>query len=153
MGQRKVETPSGGIVYLASPYTKHPQGMDVAYENAVVAARRLLALGFCVYSPIIHGHPLPGEVGVVSGPLSRGNGSRLCGAKGMRIPLTSEFWWAHCKPFLDAAVLMVVLKDEGWNKSLGVIYEVGYMRAQGKRVWGMPLEGEVEDWELEIGHE
>ena len=152
MGQRKVETPSGGIVYLASPYTKHPQGMGVAYENAVVAARRLLAMGHCVYSPIVHGHPLAGEAWVeeTEGPLG---GPYTTKRKTVQIPLASEFWWAHCKPFLDAAVLMVVLKDEGWNKSLGVIYEVGYMRAQGKRVWGMPLEGEVEDWELEIGHE
>lgn len=47
-----------GYYYLATPYSKHPAGIDVAFRDACVAAGALLAQGVHVYCPIAHTHPI-----------------------------------------------------------------------------------------------
>ncbi|MGB0972519.1 MAG: DUF1937 family protein [Mycobacterium sp.] len=115
----KPKPPAGGIVYLASPYTNHPKGRPHAFASACAAAHSLLSQGVVVYSPIAHGHALS---------TAAGEGA---------LPGTSEFWLAHCRPFLDAAEYMIVLTDDGWKESRGVTYEIGYMHAMGKPVLGI----------------
>src|SRR5436309_1862842 len=46
------------LYYLATPYSKYPRGLTAAFEDAANLAARLLQVGFRVYSPIAHTHPL-----------------------------------------------------------------------------------------------
>ena len=50
------------LVYLATPYSKFPGGIQAAFIDAACIAARLLRAGVKVYSPITHTHPI-GRVG------------------------------------------------------------------------------------------
>lgn len=135
MTERLIEpmTPRGGIVYLASPYTNHPEGRAEAFVRTRQLAQILLLRGVVVYSPVVHGHPLGGVV--------KQDGDHMG-----TVPMTSEFWLAHCRPFLDAANHMLVFMDEGWKESRGVTYEIGYMHARRRPVVGVDARG----WHCEL---
>ncbi len=46
-------------IYLASPYThKDEEVMTFRYGKALKASARLINLGFLVFSPIVHCHPI-----------------------------------------------------------------------------------------------
>lgn len=46
------------LVYLATPYSKYPQGIEAAFRDAAALACRLMQREVKVYSPIAHTHPL-----------------------------------------------------------------------------------------------
>lgn len=47
-----------GYWYLATPYSKHPDGIEAAFREASAAAGVLLGAGVHVYCPIAHTHPI-----------------------------------------------------------------------------------------------
>ncbi len=50
---------NGQRIYLASPYThKDEEVMTFRYGKALKASARLINLGFLVFSPIVHCHPI-----------------------------------------------------------------------------------------------
>jgi nucleoside 2-deoxyribosyltransferase len=105
--------------YLATPYSKYPDGIEAAYELAIKAASLLLDNGVDVYSPIVHTHPLS-----TTGGLG---------------PRNHEFWLRADTPFMDAARGIIVLEADGWRNSFGVAYELGRFRGKDKPVvWMKP---------------
>lgn len=61
---KKVADLSGaGLVYLATPYSKYPRGIEAAFVDASRLAACLVRLGISVYSPIAHTHPIAIRIG------------------------------------------------------------------------------------------
>lgn len=125
----EIKPPTGGIVYLASPYTNHPAGRGEAARRVARVAALLLTKWKVVYSPVVHGH-------------------LLAAAGDDALPESTDFWLAHCQPFLDAADYMLVFTDDGWKESRGVTYEIGYMHARGKHVDAVDAQGTIRDLDL-----
>lgn len=102
-----------GFVYLGSPYSKYALGHDVAAYVVSVSATQLMARGMRVYCPIAHGHFV---------------------SKHGKLPKTWEFWKEQCRPMIDAASSLVVLMMDGWQESVGLIYEIGEFERAGKPI-------------------
>lgn len=102
-----------GYVYLGSPYSKYALGHDVAAYVVGRAAARLMARGVRVYCPIVHGHSVS-QYG--------------------RLPNTWEFWKDQCQPMIDGAAALVVLMMDGWDASVGLLYEIDCFTAARKPV-------------------
>jgi hypothetical protein len=86
--------------YLATVYSKHPNGLEAAHVMAARAAADLLRLGVTVYSPICHTHPI-----AMIGGLD---------------PLDHAIWLPADAPFMRAARGLIVLKSPGWESSFGI---------------------------------
>lgn len=103
-----------GYIYLGSPYTKYAEGLNAAAADVAAAAGKLMARGFCIYSPIAHGHFVTDH----------------CAA----LPLDWSFWKKQCQPMIDAASSMIVLTLPGWEESVGLNYEIACFLTAGKPV-------------------
>ena len=101
--------------YLASPYSKYPGGMDLAFQMACRNAALLLKAGIPVFSPIAHSHPIAvyGDIEATS----------------------HEFWIDFVDmPFMEAARGCIVLQARSWTSSTGVAREIEYFNSVGKPV-------------------
>lgn len=98
--------------YLASPYSKHPLGIDGAFNEVCLAAGLLVKAGVSVFSPIAHTHPIALAAGID--------------------PLSHDIWLAADRAFMDAASGILVLAVPGWRESFGVGHEREVFRAAGK---------------------
>ena len=92
------------LVYLATPYSKYPQGRQLAFRHASALAARLLEAGVKVYSPIAHTHPLAEYSGLD--------------------PLDHEIWLPFDEAMMSAADALCVAHMEGWSESFGVQHEI-----------------------------
>ncbi|EJW12749.1 hypothetical protein A33M_1719 [Rhodovulum sp. PH10] len=105
------------LVYLATPYTRYPDGMIAAFEAAADLAGRLVRRGVCVYSPIAHSHPLAVHGGA---------------------PATDhEMWMRQDAPMLAAADALYVAHLPGWDCSQGVAHEIAVCEAAGKPIYDL----------------
>lgn len=102
--------------YLASPYSKHPKGTDVAFERACEAAAILMVRHIPVFSPIAHSHSIS-ETAHLNGD--------------------HRFWLDIDFPFMDAALGLIVLMDDGWEESAGVTEEIGTFACMHKPIYYM----------------
>lgn len=101
-------------VYMACPYThKDPIIESGRYAQANKAAAYLMDLGYIVFSPITHSHPVDQHV--------RGTRDHM-------------FWLGQDKHFIDWADKMIILTLEGWDTSFGVTWERGFAEAQNKEI-------------------
>lgn len=103
------------LVYMATPYTRFPGGIEAAFQEASRIAACLMIAGVKVYSPIAHTHPL-----AIHGGLD---------------PLDHNLWL----PF-DAAMIMkadacAVAKMETWEESRGITHEIDAFELLGKPVF------------------
>lgn len=90
------------LIYLASPYSDpNPSVRELRFEMARLATANLLRQGLAVYSPIVYGKDLEKIIG--TDYLS---------------------WKVMNDAMLESASSVVVLKLDGWEKSLGVTYEI-----------------------------
>lgn len=103
-----------GFWYLASPYSKYPQGIDVAFMMVAKQAGLLARAGVPVYSPICHTHPI-----ALFGSLN---------------PLDHSLWMPFDKPMMDAAVGLIMLRAVSWEESYGMKIEHDTFVAAGKPV-------------------
>lgn len=92
------------MIYVASPYS-HPDSLvrQRRYENVERFCAQLCLNGYWPYSPITHCHYM---------------------SKRYDLPTDAEWWRRYNATFLRKADALFVLKDEGWNESRGVQYEV-----------------------------
>lgn len=90
--------------YLASPYSRFPEGLDAAHTHACAVAAILLERGVSVYSPIAHSHHI----------------GRLVNAGSVN----HDFWLRVCRPMADSAAGLLVLGLDGWRDSVGVTEEI-----------------------------
>lgn len=95
-------------MYLASPYSHHDAVVrEARFQSACMAAGRLIKAGVCVYSPIVHCHPIAVKEGLPEGWL---------------------FWSDFARTMLEAATELCVLTLDGWDRSLGVGDEIAIAR-------------------------
>jgi len=90
--------------YLASPYSKYPDGHEAAFERISTIAGALIHNGIPVFAPISHSHPI---------------------ALQSEIPLNDyETWLGLDKRFIAASGGVLVAKMQGWQYSYGVNWEI-----------------------------
>lgn len=97
-----------GLVYLASPYTKFPGGLERATRSVATIAGRLMQRGISVFSPIVHTHYIAEYTGLD--------------------PIDHDFWMDADRIFMDKCDSLVVAQMSGWEESRGVRAEIDYFR-------------------------
>lgn len=103
-----------GFIYLASPYSLYPHGMESAFREAAQATADLIKAGYRCFSPIVHSHVVS-NVGNID-------------------PLDCAMWLEQDEPFMEAAAGIVVLMLDGWQDSVGVAYEINRFAAMDKPI-------------------
>jgi hypothetical protein len=103
------------LVYLGTPYSKYPAGIEAAFCDAAALTSRLLVAGVKVYSPIAHTHPI-----AIYGKLD---------------PYDHKIWLPFDQAIMNAAKAMIVAKMEGWDTSFGIKHEIEYFTGARKPVF------------------
>lgn len=103
--------------YLASPYSKYPDGLEAAFRDVCEQAGLLTKAGIPIFSPIAHTHPIAIQCGMD--------------------PLDHTIWLPADFPILDAACGMIFCKMKSWEKSYGMGVEKARFLSQGKPVYDM----------------
>lgn len=109
-----------GYVYLATPYSKYPAGLEAAYWGACTIAGKLIKHGVPVFCPIAHTHPI----------------ADFCEMD----PLDHSIWIPADKPMMDGAAALVVALMASWRESYGISIEIEHFRSAGKPVYYLDLE-------------
>jgi hypothetical protein len=103
-----------GLIYLATPYSKWPAGLEDAFKEAAKLAARLLEKGASVYSPIAHTHPL-----AIHGGLD---------------PLDHKLWLDFDEAMMERSDALFVATMYGWTESKGVAHEINRFAEMGKPI-------------------
>lgn len=107
------------FLYLASPYSKFPRGLNAAFEEVCRARGLLIQNGVACFSPIIHSHPV----------------AQLCRMD----PYDHSIWMPSEEPILRCAKGLIMLRMESWEISYGMNEEKKIFEAAGKPiVWMDP---------------
>jgi nucleoside 2-deoxyribosyltransferase len=120
-------------IYLASPYSHpDPNIMKLRVDFAAQAAAYLLVTtNAVVYSPIVHSHYV---------------------AEYLDNHLDHTFWLAQDRSHIATCDELVVYQLNGWDKSIGVSWEIGL--ANGLGIWVSYLEvDKVIEWLKREGEE
>jgi len=118
--------------YLATPYSKHPDGIDEAYRQACRQTAILYEALIPVFCPIAHSHGV-----AIFGGLD---------------PLDHTIWMPADKPMMAAAHGLIVCKLAGWESSYGVWQETRYFRHANKPIVYMDP-GHLPDEKLLFGED
>jgi len=100
--------------YLATPYSKYPQGREAAFQEACRQAGLLTNAGLIVFSPIAHSHPLVEQGGVDGHDFAA--------------------WERFDKAMIAASHGCIVCMMTGWNKSIGMAKEIALFKEARKPV-------------------
>jgi hypothetical protein len=103
------------FVYLATPYSKAPQGLDYAHKEACEAAAAWIKAGVPCYSPIAHTHPI-----AIVGDID---------------PLNHDIWLPADRPMMDASSALVVVMFTGWDESYGIKCEIREFEHNNKPIF------------------
>lgn len=106
-----------GLAYLATPYSKYPGGIELAFQEAARLAARLMLLGIRVYSPIAHTHPL-----AVYGNVD---------------PYAHDIWLPFDEAMMERCDVLIVAHMEGWAESKGMAHELDVFTAAGKAIFDL----------------
>jgi hypothetical protein len=99
------------IVYLATPYGHHDQQVVLhRVETVNRVAAKLMRDGQLVVSPVSYLHPIS-----LAGDL----------------PTDWTYWKTYCKALLSTCSKLIVLKQNGWKESAGVIGEIAIANELG----------------------
>lgn len=106
-----------GFYYLASPYSRYPDGLEAAFVEVCQAAAWLIENGICVFCPIAHSHPIALHGGID--------------------PARHDIWMPADTPLLIAAEGLIVCQLPGWSHSQGVTAEIALARKLDKPMFMM----------------
>lgn len=96
--------------YLATDYTKYPEGLEEAYTMACRESAKFLGAGVNVLCPIAHAHGINEY-------------------SGRTLPQTHDFWVGFVdRPMLENASGLIVITSKGWEHSTGIQRELVYAR-------------------------
>ena len=109
-----MDTVSTPFWYIATTYTTNPNGAVGAFVFSAKATAYFLKRGIHAYGPIAHSHPV-----AVHGDLAK---------------FDHEFWMWADKPFMEAAVGLIVVNTLDVPQSRGIAHEIEYFRNAGKPV-------------------
>lgn len=112
-----------GYWYMASPYTKDPEGPKAAAAKAAQGAAWLMARGVHVFAPIPHSDPIADYMDET-------------------LRFSHEFWLGLDLPLWYNSCGLIVLMLPGWDESRGVTKERGW-NTQANRLevqvpWPLP---------------
>lgn len=98
------------LSYIASPYS-HPDKwvQEARAKAAAIYTAAILEKGGMAFSPICHSHEL---------------------AKVAKLPGDADFWEKWNGTMLRRCTQLIVLCLPGWEKSLGIRFEIGYATAR-----------------------
>lgn len=92
------------LIYVGTPYTKYPGGIELAFADACKLTARLIGEGLNVYSPIVHCHAVAIHGGID--------------------PLDHKFWLSVDAAMMHKADAMIVAMMDTWEDSTGIKHEV-----------------------------
>lgn len=103
------------LIYIATPYTSHPDGMEAAhYQTCALVAKLHVQKVWGAYSPILHFHDV---------------------AYYANLPTDANHWKDENEHKLRVASAILIGKLAGWDKSEGIQSEVEYAMAWKKRIY------------------
>lgn len=108
------------LIYLATPYTNYPRGLDGAFIDASRIAGRLIQDGHAVFSPICHSHPIAKFGGIDA--------------------IDHDLWMRIDRVMWDRCDELLVAKLPGWDQSRGIAKEIEHFIACGKPVKYLDVE-------------
>lgn len=108
----------GTLAYLATVYSKHEGGIEVAFREAATLAARLMLTGINVYSPIAHTHPL-----AIYGKLN---------------PLDHSIWLPFDEAIMSRCDVLIVAHMDGWQESKGIAHEILFFERMRKPIFDLP---------------
>jgi hypothetical protein len=111
------------LVYIATPYSRYPHGMQQAFENACDAAAALMEQGVAVFCPIAMSHAIETEQVKLKAP---------------GWPKDGEFWLNIDKAILKHCTDLFVVQMEGWDNSIGVAEEIAFALAHDIPITYLP---------------
>ena len=102
------------LVYLASPYTHtDPEIREKRFKDVCKAAAVLFSKGYFVFSPIAMTHPISSQ---------------------NNLPVPYHFWQEFDELMISRSDYFVILKLDGWEKSVGVAEESKFAMLIGKKI-------------------
>lgn len=104
-----------GYWYLATPYSRYPDGHEAAFSVAVANTAELIKNGVTVFCPIAHTHP------IVAHP---NNDLKSCW----------DTWKRFDMIMIKKSVGLIVCKLKSWEDSVGVKEEIEYARSINKPI-------------------
>ena len=107
------------LAYLATCYSKHWGGLDIAYIEASELAAELYKIGIHVYSPITHTHSMA--------------------AYGKMDPRDHALWRPLNETMMERCDVLIVANSDGWQHSEGIAYEIDYFKKMGKPIFDMDV--------------
>lgn len=105
------------LVYLATPYSKYPAGIEAAFIEAARLTGELIKAGIKVYSPITHCHP--------------------ASMHGNIPPLDHAIWLPFDEAMMNAAAVLIVAQMQGWHESFGVAHEIKFFEDRGRPIYDL----------------
>jgi hypothetical protein len=109
-----------GYWYIATPYTKYPDGLDVAANHAEFVGGELVRHGVKAYSPIAYCHKIAKRVGLN--------------------PTDINIWIPFHEPMISASYGLIVAKMLTWEISTGVSEEIKIYEKAGKPIEYLDVE-------------
>lgn len=103
------------LVYLATPYTKHRDGIGAAFIDAAKCAAKLVKEHVKVYSPIAHTHPI-----AIFGGMD---------------PRDHALWLPFDETMMNLSAALVVATMDGWRESYGVNHEIVFFEKARKPIF------------------
>jgi nucleoside 2-deoxyribosyltransferase len=103
------------LIYLATPYSKYPTGIEQAFIDAAALAACLLTHGVRCYSPIAHTHPI-----AIYGNID---------------PRDHTIWMQVDKVMMRKCDALVIAQMESWEISKGIGYEINYFLEAEKPIF------------------
>lgn len=105
------------LIYLGSPYSKYPKGIERAYAKICSIAGRLLQKGVKVYSPIAHTHGIASHAYLDF--------------------YDHSIWLPFDEAIMRKCDAMAVALMTDWALSFGIAHEVDFFNAAGKPVFAL----------------
>lgn len=101
--------------YLATPYSKYPRGIEVAFLDACKIAAEFMDAGIPIFCPIAHTHPIA--------------------AFSVHDARDSAFWQTTNEGAIRGARSgLIVMKMEGWENSAGIAAEIIQFRQMSRPI-------------------
>lgn len=103
-----------GLLYMGTPYSKYPGGIEIAFRHAAKLAGDLIRNKITVYSPIAHTHPVA--------------------TYGKINPLDHDMWLPFDAIMMEQSKALIVAKMTGWEESYGLKCEIEHFRKAKKPI-------------------
>jgi len=111
--------------YLATPYTKYPEGRDAAHKAACRQAARILQKGISVFCPIAHTHFIAEEGDLITKDL--------------------KFWLEIDQAFMSASIGLIFCLLPSWEISNGMREELNYFEYVSRAVFYLEPDGSLDE--------